>query len=225
MADIRGHELLWSLEPDAPPSFVKIDEDPPHLVISDLKEETLLEEDYQVLRRVALEGLDRDDGFSVIAKEVLARYREDGRIWTVGLYSGVIQMLSRTGKVLDELKIDADSEPVDSEGLAREVLGSRGVPLHNPEPDIVVLTPSKNPTVRCTAVHGRDLYILPTKHSSFHGVLIVLDSGRDKLLFYRLPESLLAAKAVAATEDEIWFDKPLSWIELYDLTNLAQEDQ
>jgi hypothetical protein len=217
VADIRDDELLWSLKADVPPPSIPVKDDPQLLVISDLTERELREDDCEELLSVDMREIDRNDEFAVLRREIFARFRQDGKIWAVSIFPGRIQLMSRSGRVLLERQIDEYTEPVDQEALREQVLGAVGKPLHDPDPDIVVAVASKRPAIRSIATYRNDLFLRPTEYSKYSNMLIMYDSQLDRFYHFILPEVLSDAGFIAATEDAVWFNKPLSWIAVDDL--------
>jgi hypothetical protein len=123
------------------------------------------------------------------------------------------------------MQLDQESEPVDQEALEEHVLSSVGVPVQDPDPDIMVATPSKHSIIDSLATVGNDLFLRPTKHSKYHNMLIMYDNQLDRFYYFILPGALDKARYIAATEDALWFNKPLSWIEIEDLMALIWAEE
>jgi hypothetical protein len=218
--DFRDDEMLWSIQPHVwrePPK-----EDPPLLMLSDLTKSDLKESDCEVLLHSDLSAVPEEEGYDgVVYQELAAQYREDGKIWSVGRYSGEIKLLSNTARPLAEYQIEPEAEPVDEQALRQELLASVNAPLHKPDADIVVHTPTKQVIVKSIATHGNDLLILPSQYSKYHNTLIMLDTQGDRFYHFFLPDALRESRIVATTEDAVWFENPVSWIEIDDLMALV----
>jgi hypothetical protein len=220
--DFRDDRMLWSLQPRVPREQPK--DGPPLLVQTDL--EAPGSSDYEVLLRSDLSAAPEEEGLDgLIYQELAARYRKDGTIWAAGRFSGEIRLLSNTARKLAEYRIEPDAEPVDEQALEDQLLASVSAPLHKPEAEVVLHTPTRQVIVRAIATHGNDLLVLPSEYSKYHNTLIMLDSQSDRFYHFSLPEALKGSWVFAVTEEAVWFNSPVSCIGIDDLMGLVYTEQ
>jgi hypothetical protein len=215
--DFHDDQMLWSLQPRIPRETPT--DGPPLLVHTDLEAS---DDSYEALLRSDLSATPEEEGLDgLIYQELAARYREDGKIWAAGRFSGEIRLLSNTTRKLAEYQIEPDAEPVDEQALKEQLLTSVSTPLNKPDTEVVLHTPTRQVIVRAIATHGNDLLLLPSEYSKYHNTLIMLDSQSYRFYHLILPEALKESWSFAVTEDAVWFNSPVSWIEIDDLMALV----
>jgi hypothetical protein len=220
VADIRDHDLLWSVQPRIQRSTT---EDPDLLLLCDLGERNLSQESCEPFLKGDASLAQPEDGlFWSMYQEVFARYRDDGKIWVVGAYSGKIQLLSGSGRVLDEAQLETEAAPVDEAHQKQQILDAMGSTVAGPPPDTSIRVPSRHMIVESIATIDDGLLILPTEQSKNHNTLIMFDSANSRFYHFLLPKKLENALMIATTPDAVWFDNPVSWIGVDELMELAR---